>query len=165
MAILTTDLQQRLSGGAGNSDPNASLGGAKSANQAGSNLFDDVPSAESSPGDVEYRCVYLHNNHGSLTLQNSVVWISVNTPSPDSSIDIGLGAAAINATETAVANENTAPAGVTFSAPANKGAGLAVGNIPAGQHKALWIRRTINAGAAAYNNDGYTIRWEGDTAA
>lgn len=162
MAIVSTDIKQRLSGGAANAVANASLGGAKSSNDAPSALFDNVSSAEAAAGLVEYRCVYIHNAHGSLTLQAPKIWIQVNTPPADTQIAIGLGTSAVNATEQTVANEGTAPAGVTFSEPANEGAGLALTDLPAGQHKAVWIRRTITAGAAAVN-DSYTLRVKGDT--
>lgn len=168
MPIVTADLSVRLSGGAANSDPNASLGGAKSSTVMGTdvhNLFDQVSSAETAAGDTEYRCVYIHNGHGSLEWQSPVVWISSNTPSGDTSVEIAVGSAAVNGTEQTVANESTAPTGVTFSAPSSKGAGLALGNIPAGQHKAVWIKRIVNAGAAAYNDDQATINFEGDTGA
>ena len=122
MPIISTDIQYRLSGGAANSDPNAALGGAKSSTSVGAglhNLFDIVSSAESSSGDTEYRCVYVHNNHGSLTMQNSVIWIASNTPSADTTIEIALGSSAVNGTEQTIANENTSPTGVTFSAPSS----------------------------------------------
>lgn len=164
MPIISTDIQYRLSGGAANSDQNAALGGAKSSNSATTAIFDDVSSAESSAGDTEYRCVYVHNNHGSLTLQSAVIWVQTNTPSADTTVDIGLGTSAINGTEQTVANENTAPTSVTFSAPSSFGAGLSIGNIPAGQHKAVWVRRTVTAGAAAAA-DSFTLRVQGDTAA
>jgi hypothetical protein len=166
MPIASADIQYRLSGGAGNADANAALGGAKSSTAAPSALFDDVPSAESVPGDVEYRCIYVHNNHGTLTLQNAVLWIQANTPSGDTAIDVSLGTSAINGTEQTVANENTAPTGggISFVPAATQGAGIALGNIPAGQHKAVWIRRTVNAAAAAAN-DTYNLRTAGDTAA
>jgi hypothetical protein len=44
-----------------------------------------------------------------------VVWISSNTPASDTQIAIGVGTAAVNGTEQTVANESTAPSGVTFS--------------------------------------------------
>ena len=116
MAILTTDIIYRLSGGAANSDPNASLGGAKSSVAAGSNLFDDKSSAEATAGRIEYRCFYVHNAHASLTYLAPKIWIQTNTPSADTTVDIGLGTSAVNGTEQTVANETTAPVGVTFSA-------------------------------------------------
>jgi hypothetical protein len=170
MPIVGTDIQYRLSGGAANAVPNASIGGAKSSvsvvDATLHNLFDVVSSAEALSGDVEYRCFYVHNAHATLTLTAAKIWIQTQTPDTETSADIGLAAAAVNATETAVANENTAPAGgVTFSAPANEGAALVIGDIPAGQHKAIWVRRTVNAAAAAYNTDSVIIRVKGDTAA
>lgn len=162
MAILTTDIVYRLSGGAANADPNASIGGAMSSNVMPSAIFDDVTSGQASAGDTNYRCVYVRNGHGSLTLVSAVLWIATNTTG--SRISVGAGAAAVNATETAVANEATAPAGVTFSQPASKGAGIALGDIPAGQFKAIWLRRVVAAATGAAN-DTFTFRVEGDTAA
>lgn len=162
MPIISTEIQYRLSGGAANSNANASLGGAKSTASVPTGLFDDVSGSESAAGDIEYRCFYVHNNNGTLTLQNPVIWIDTNTTG--NRIAIAVGSSAVNGTEQTVANENTAPSGVTFSQPANKGAGLALGNIPAGQHRAVWIRRTIAAATPA-SNDTYNLRVEGDTAA
>lgn len=162
MAIVSSDIKYRLSGGASNTNPAASLGGVKSSTDA-SNYFDDVSSAEASAGDTEYRCVYVHNNHGTLTLIGAKIWIQANTPSSDTSVDIGLGSSAVNGTEQTVADEQTAPTGgVTFSAPTSYAGGLSIGDIPAGQHKAVWVRRTINSAAAAYS-DSFTLRVQGDT--
>lgn len=124
-----------------------------------------VSSAESSAGDTEYRCIYVKNTHGSLTLQNAKTWIQTNTPSTDTAVEIGLGTSAVNGTEQTVANENTAPSGVTFSSAAGEGNALSIGNIPSGQHKAVWIKRIVNSAAAAYNDDSYVISYAGDTAA
>lgn len=165
MPIITTDIIYRLSGGSSNSDPNASIGGTKSSVAAGSNIFDDVPSAESVPGDIEYRCMYVHNAHATLALQNAVAWLAANTASGDTTVELALGNAALNATETAVADEGTAPSpGLTFAPCATQGAGISLGSIPAGQHRAIWLRRTVNAAAAA-SNDTFTLRVAGDTAA
>jgi hypothetical protein len=169
MPIVAADIIERLSGGSGNTDVNASLGGAKSStaltDNATHNLWDVVSSAESSAGDTEYRCIYVHNNHGSLTLQSAKVWISTNTPSADTAIRIALGTSAVNGTEQTIANESTAPTGVTWSTAANEGAALSIGNIPAGQHKAIWIERVISAAASAANDDSYVLSYAGDTAA
>ena len=165
MAIVSGDIQYRLSGGAANSDAALSYGGAMSSVSAPSTLFSNVSSSQASAGLIDYRCIYVRNNHGSLTLEDPVLWISVNTPSTDTTVAVGLGAAAVNATEDATAGVTTAPAGVSFSSPSSFGAGIAMADLPAGQHKAIWIRRTVTAGAAAYSNDGFTIVVRGDTAA
>lgn len=169
MAITAADLEFYLSGGAGNTDPNASLGGIISTtaitNSSDNNLFDDVTGDEADAGDTEYRGIYLKNNHGSLTLQSSVVWFSANTTSADDTLDMALAGEGVNATMETVANESTAPVGESFSAPASKGAGLSTGNVAAGQRYGLWLRRTVSAAAAAVNANSATISWEGDTAA
>src|SRR3989304_3681462 len=87
MAIVAGDILFKLSiktGTAGNQsaqgDVNASLGKYISTTElsgtALNNLFDDVSGAENAASDVEYRCVFVHNSHGSLTYQGSVVWLS-----------------------------------------------------------------------------------------
>ena len=164
MPIISTDIKYRLSGGAANTDPALSLGGAKSSTDAGSNLLDTVSSVEAAAGDVEYRCEYVHNNHGTLTLEGAKLWVQANTPSADTTIEVGLGTSAVNATEQTVANEGVAPSGVTFSAAADEAGAISLGDIPAGQHRAVWIKRTITAGAAA-SSDTATLRVKGDTAA
>ena len=167
MPIVANDILLMLSGGAGNTNPNASLGGVASSTALVSaslhNLFDKVPSAEAAAGSVEYRCIYVRNEHETLTLEDAKVFIPSNTDSADTDLAIGLGTSAIDGTEQTVANETTAPTGVTFSAPANYAAGLSIGNLGPNSTKAVWVRRTVNAGAAAAN-DSATLRVQGDTA-
>lgn len=169
MPIVASDLKIRLSGGSSNSDVNAALGGVKSSTEVVdntlNNLFDDVSGTESLAGDTEYRCLYVHNGHGSLTAQNTHIYISSNTSSTDTTFDIALAGEGLNATAETIANENTAPAGETFSAPTTYAAGLDMGNIPFGQHYAFWVRRTVTAAAAADNADTATIKVDCDTAA
>jgi len=164
MPIIASEIQYRLSGGAANADANLSLGGIISATAAPAGLFDTIVGAESAAGDVEYRCFYVRNANATLSLQTAIQFIQANTASADTQIAIGLGTSAINGTEQTIANESTAPIGVTFSEPATLGAGIALGSIPATQHKAVWVRRTINVAAAA-SNDTYDLRTTGDTAA
>lgn len=168
MAIVNTDIVFRLSGGAANSDVNASLGGAKSSTVIASsvhNLFDQVGSAESTAGDTEYRCFYVHNAHGSLTMQSSKIWIQSNTPAAGSAVRIALGTSVVNGTEQTVGNESTAPSGVSWSTAVDEANALTIGDIPFGQHKAIWVERVISASAAAYSDDQATLRVKCDTAA
>ena len=172
MPIAASDIQYRLSGGAGNTDPNAALGGAISTAGGGlittdtlNNVWDNVSGAESSSGDTEYRAIFVKNNHGSLTLTGAKVWISSQTPSSDTSIEIALAGEGINNTIETIANESTAPSGETFSAPSSFGAGLSLGNLAAGQAHGVWIKRIVGSSAAAANADAYTLSVQGETAA
>ena len=165
MPIIASEIKFYLSGGAANSDPNLSLGGAISSVEATTTLFDNVSSAEASAGHTDYRCVYVKNTNASLALQSAKVWLHANTPSNDTTVTIALAGEGVNGTAETVADELTAPTGEVFSAAATEGAALAIGNIPAGQHQAVWIKRVVNSSAAAYTGDGFTLRCKGDTAA
>jgi hypothetical protein len=130
-------------------------------------LFDDISGAENAASTVDYRCIFVHNSNAANALQNAVAYLSAEVAG-GASIAIGADTTAASALGSAsaqalqVANETTAPAGVSFSSPTTAGAGVALGSIPAGQVKAFWIRRTA-ANSAALSADGVTIAISGDT--
>jgi hypothetical protein len=159
MAIAPTDFTQRLSGGAANNSVSASIGGAKSSNAAPAGRFGTISGAEAAAGVVKYRCTYVQNGHGTLTAIGATVAVQSDTPDAGTIVAVGVGAAAVNAPETAIANETTAPAGVAFATSAT------LGDIPAGQYRAVWERLTVSAGAAAVTGDAYNLRLTCDTAA
>lgn len=173
MPIVASDIVYRLSGGAGNTNPNSALGGAISTAGGGlinsgvplNNMFDDVSGDESDAGDVEYRCIFVRNDHGSLTLQNPVLWIQSTTPSSDTVMAIAVADEGVANTVETIANEGTAPSGPSFSSPTSKGAGIALPDIAAGAAIGIWVRRTVTSSAAAANNDVFTLRVEGETGA
>jgi hypothetical protein len=154
---MAVDIEYRLSGGSGNTDPAASLGGAMSSTEAGSGLFDNVSSAEAAAGDIEYRCVYVANV-GTTTALTAVIWIQANTPSGDTTIAIALGGEGVNGTAETVGDENTAPSGESFSSPSSAGSGLSLGGLAQNDEYPVWIRRTVTAGAAAATSDTFTLR-------
>jgi hypothetical protein len=178
MPLANTDIQLKLStqsGAAGNttaSTPAASLGKYISTTDwsAGTNtLFDDVSGAENAAAESEYRCIFVRNAHATLTMLSAVVYLSaevsggaVTAIGVDTTAASAIGASAAQALS--VANEDTAPAGVTFSAPTTVGTGVALGDIPAGSCRAVWIRRTT-ANTAAIDADGVTLAVACDTAA
>lgn len=178
MPITASDLLFKLSTatGPGNSSastPNASLGGFMSTTDfaAGSNtLFDDITGAENAASTVDYRCVFVFNSHGSLTLQNAVVYVSAEVAGGANvaiAVD-NLGpsiATSSSAQAGTIANETTAPSGTSgFSTPTTAGAGLSLGNIGPGQCKAVWVKRSAT-NSAAVSGDGFTLAITGDTAA
>ncbi len=174
MAIVAGDIQRRLSGGAGNSDPDASLGGIISSTAVVDatlhNLFDLVSGADSAAGDTEYRCLYFRNNHGTLTLKSAKVWISTETGSGDTNVDIGLDPAGVgdgsaSGVATIIGDEDSVPAGVTFSHPTTEGGAISVGDIPPGDAIAVWLKWVVNSGAAAVASDAVIVTIKGDTAA
>jgi hypothetical protein len=169
MPIAATDIDFHLSGGASNTDVDASLGGIISTTQITDasvhNLFDIVNSTEANDGDTEYRCFYVKNNHGSLTLQNAKIWISTDGTGADTDIAIALAGEGVNGTAETVANESTAPVGESFTSPVSEGTALTIGNIPSSQHQAIWVRRTVNAASSAASGLNVVFTVKGDTAA
>lgn len=171
MAVISAaNLKWYLSGGAGNADPNAALGGARSTTVVPgtiNNLFDDVTGDEAVAGDIEYRCLFFRNEdvNTSGLLSPATLWIDGLSSASGDEIDIGFDAAGKNAAAAVIANESTAPAGVTFTRPVSKGAGLALPGLPYVQNDfvGIWVRRTVTAGAGADANDVASIRVEGDT--
>lgn len=170
MVVVASDLEYRLSGGASNVDPNASLGGAMSSNDISSavieNLFDNVTASEATTGTVEYRCLYILNTNTTDTLEDVNIWIQAQTPSADTSIEIGLDPAGIGdgsttGVATTIVDETTAPAGVTFSAPSDIASALTVGNLDASDAQAIWIKRTVAVGAASSPLDNFVLRFRG----
>jgi hypothetical protein len=180
MAIADTDIQYRFSVAAAAGDTTAgtaatSLGDQCSTTQVTTatlhNLFDKITGPENAASEAEYRCFFVYNAHATLTWENVVVWLSsevgggaVAAIALDDIAPVDVDSASPQADT--IADENTAPgAGVgAFSSPTSKATGLVIGDIPADACKAIWVRRTA-ANTIAVNNDGVTIRCEGDTAA
>jgi hypothetical protein len=180
MAIASGDILLCLSiltGAAGNSatsTPDGSLGKYISTTQlsgtALNNLFDNVSGAENEASDIEYRCVFVRNNHGSLTLQGAVIYLYSEVSGgctvalgADTTASSAIGASAAQAVQ--VADESSAPAGITFyTSCVSLATALSLGNIPAGYCKGVWVKR-MAANTAAVAADGFVIRVSGGTAA
>lgn len=166
--IAASDIKVYLSGGAGNADPNASLGGAISSTELVSNsvnnLFALAPAAEADAGSVKYRAVFVKNTHATLTLISPKVYIASNTPSPTTAVKIGLALETGSPIDT-IANEDTAPdPAVTFVTAADFANGISLGNLAPGETKGIWIEYTINAGTGAVA-DQLTITAKGESEA
>lgn len=117
--------------------------------QAVNALFDDISKAESFAGDTEYRCLYLHNAHPTDAFLGVKIYISQQPSSGEDLLAIGFDAAGVgngSATGVAatVANEGTAPSGVTFYAPESANNAIQTGELAAGASQALWQRRSID---------------------
>lgn len=159
--LLPQHIEFYLSGGASNTAADGSLGGVISSydivpDALLRNLFDDVSSSEASAGDTEYRCYYV-KNASAYTWVGAEVWIGGETPSADTVLDIGLdpvgnGDGVSTGVATTIANESTAPAGVSFSHPTSS-PGASIGNLAAGEVRAVWVRRTVSASATAAPSD------------
>ena len=144
----------------------STVAGGLIADNVANNLFDDVSGAESAAGMTDYRGFYVKNNHGSLTLQGAVVFISSDTLSTSTEIDLAIAAEAVSTTMATIASETTVPSGVTFSHPTTAATGLQLNSttgLAAAAYRGVWARRVVTAGASAINDTG-TIKVQGDSA-
>lgn len=176
MAVGHSHLKWKLSttsGSVGNStaqpDPNACLGKYTSTTELTdnllNNLFDNVTGPENAASDVEYRCLFLHNT-SDQAIKNIQVWLSSEVASgAAAAVGVDTTAAsdadATTAQGLTVADEGTAPTGVSFSTATTKLGGVAVGTLDPDQVIGVWVRRTA-ANTAAVSSDGVTIRAEGN---
>lgn len=115
--------------------------------------FRPITELELEEGITLYRCWGLANTHPVLT------WEAVRVFLPDMDlpalveIDIGLDPAGVvdltssSSQGATIADEETAPTGVSFSAPVEVTDGLVVGNLEPAECILVWIRLTISAGA------------------
>lgn len=156
---MASTLQFNYTGGASNSSPAASLGGAHSSVQlaaaAMDNFFADVDVAEAQAGSVKYRAFDITNTGDAASANTSVGLAQavqgVNGGAyADITFSFGIESSPLNST-TSIANEDTAPTGVTFTAE-NSLPGLPLPAIPAGGYCRVWVRRNVAAGAANDSN-------------
>lgn len=117
--------------------------------QLANQLFDDISKTESYAGDIEYRCFYLFNAHPTDPFVGAKIYISQQTTGADDIAigkdPVGVGDGSTSGVATTIANEGTAPSGVTFSAPANIGSAISIGQLNAGQSHAVWEKRNVPA--------------------
>jgi len=78
MTIGSNDIVFVYSGGSANMDPAKSLGGDPSSIAIGSllnNLFQDIQKEDAGGGKIDYRCVYVFNNHSTDSLFDTTIYM------------------------------------------------------------------------------------------
>lgn len=165
MPFAKTDIGYFLSGGISNTDINLSLGNAISSASISTglvnNLFPDVTPTQALSGITRYRCFYVKNLNATMMLQLPKIWIVTNTLSAFDEIDLAIGSAAKNASEPAIANETTAPTGITFTHPSSESVSLNLPTLNAGDYQSVWARITVQANANPMDNNACIIRVRG----
>lgn len=158
VAIAPADLILRYSvvtGSAGNTQAGTaagSLGNKVSttapADNSLNNWFGDYSAADNAAGIVRYRGLFILNNHATDPWNAPGVYVGTETPlgvatalSVDTTGATAKGSAGAQAKT--IANETTAPATQTFSAPTTALTALSLGaSLPAGQVILVWVRLT-----------------------
>lgn len=175
MPIISSDIQKRYSVAAAVGDTAAgtastSLGDQISTTQitddSFGNVFPNTPSDEATAGVVRYRCIFILNNHDSLTLVDPNVSIQSQISGgatvalgvdPTEASDKGSG----TAQALTIANETTAPPGVSFGTGPTP-----LGDLGPSQTRAIWLRETVPPGAtppAPGGTDNFVLLIDGDT--
>lgn len=105
------------------------------------NLYDDIGKSEAFYGDIEYRCLYLHNTHSTDTFYDIKLYLALDATGADG-LFLGVEGSPGDTAQTVV-NENTAPVSVTFTNPLSYGTGVAVSQLDAGEAVPVWIKRVV----------------------
>lgn len=150
-------IEYKLTGGAGNTDPDASLGGVTSSQTlsttALNNLFDNILPTEIVSGDrVEYRAIAIKNT-GDATAKN-VEFFFTDTPNSESIVAFWYDSTGTQS----IANETTEPVGATgnWTTPLT-GSKYSFSDLAAGAEYRIWIRRTVDQNATNLNDDTATL--------
>lgn len=161
MPIVASDIRwhrSTTSGSAGNTltQPSAaaSLGKYISTTEAPAGLhglFAQL-SAEDNAGLVaQWVCIFIRNAHATLTLGDARVYLSGGDPAGGAAVAIALDTTAASpigssSAQALTAASLTAPGssvtGLAYSTPTSPESGLVLGNLPPGQCRAIWVRRT-----------------------
>lgn len=166
MVFQKSDIGYFLSGGTSNTDINLSIGNQISntliSTGLSNNLFPDVTPSQALAGVTRYRCFYVKNLNQTQSLQNPKIWIVTNTLSQFDEIDIAIGNAAKNASEPAIANENTAPpAPIVFTHPTSEVVSLSLPTLNPNDYQSIWARITVQANANPIDNNATILRVRG----
>ena len=126
------------------------------------NIFDKVTGAESNAGDIEYRVIYVQNKHGSLAAEAVTLYITLPDNGDPDYIDIGINEAKNTAAQD-LADETAGPTGVTWSSPDEYVDGIDMGGLNNDDYRAIYLRRTVPAAAAADDEARFQIHVDVDT--
>lgn len=138
------------------------IGGPRSAVLMGAqpgDLFADVSAAQAAAGLTQHRCVYLRSDDPNPEgLLDGVLYIVVPTLSAGTELDIGLAPEGLGGVAELLAGEEVAPAGVAFTRPHTPEDAIVLPTpIVEGDEIAIWLRRTVEPGAASPSELDYGV--------
>lgn len=153
MSVEEGDIIYTYTGSGTSSNPEFSLGGASTSYVVAETLeklFGVVTPEEAVSGSIKYRAVDAKNDSSTDTLYDAYIWISLETTSTDTTIAIAYDSVGTQS----IANETTAPTGVSFSTPTSKATGISLGDLTPGEKRRIWFKRTVTAGAVKTTDSG-----------
>ncbi len=118
----------------------------------------DVDDTDRQAGETHYRGVILQA-HGGFNVEDISFWIE---ESDQPSYEMGTEAVVAGAIQT-IADDETAPAAVSFSAAVSEATAITPANITAGNGVGLWFKRIFPAvgSVSAKNNVHFRIKYKG----
>ncbi len=166
--IQPSDIKVYLSGGSGNTDPNDSLGGERSTTIMTDNnlhnLFAKVDASEADSGSTKYRGIYIRNEHGSLTLQDAIAFVSAQSTSTDTHIELGVAAEITGVEMQTITADTDAPTiSGSWVSITGEGNGSELDSLGSNIKRGLWIKRVVSPSAVAYGNDTAKFGVRGET--
>lgn len=127
------------------------------------NLFANVSGPDSTTGVTHFRGIYLENANTSLELLNAKIYIEQPTTSTDDEVQIAIAQQDVGVQMAQIPGQTTPPSSVSFSHPTTEAQALTIGNVPAESFRGVWVRRVVNAGAAAFSDNSFALRVIGET--
>lgn len=126
------------------------------------NLWDDVAKIDALNGAIDYRCIYLYNNHPTEAFLQVSVYGYGESGNPASAGDAfycgadpaGAGNGLSTGLATTIATETNIPSGVVFSSPI-LASPLVLGAIQPLEARAIWFRRNVPTALYAVTPDDY----------
>jgi hypothetical protein len=120
------------------------------------NLFDTVSTGEATAGDTEYRAVIVRNEKA-VPLSSFGIFIDRQTPLITDDIELAIEEL-VSSSIQSIANESSAPAGITFSKPtAASPLTIAGANLDVNGMIGVWIKRSIQAGGSVVDTNNFQL--------
>ena len=136
------------------------------------NFFQKTTDEEAKTGIIKFRCGYIFNESSTVYLRNPALFIVSDTSSPNDSVSIGWGSAAIGtgktvdddgSVEQALDTENDIPENVTFFDGNIRSAGAILNDdIPPRKGKPFWIKYESLLNAQDFPFDRFVVRCVSD---
>lgn len=123
-------------------------------------IFRNIEDEEAENGIVLYRALALANTHPDVPWPGLRAWLEEQSVLSDATFAIGLDPAGVvdldseTAQGETIVDEETAPSGVSFSAPDNRQDGLGIGDLPPRSAIIIWVRLTVEENTVNGNAEG-----------
>jgi hypothetical protein len=165
-AISDASFLTYYSGGAGNSDPALSIGGARGGTMLDGldELFGPILGTVAQAGGEFYRVVYVRNTHSVSTAAAMKLFIEQQFSHPGLHLAVAVPSVGANVAVPALASGTTAPSGVTWITATDAASGADFGDLGPAAYRGVYVRLTVDAGTGPTSEADASIAVEGSAA-